>query len=109
MKNNETNNRATLPAAPMESNPCHEPVAEKEVARFNSPVRIVVTSYRKYPHDTDGCSVKAVLDGLTRSGILASDTSEFVKEITFKSVKSDIEKTIIEIASYTYCNIESWT
>jgi Holliday junction resolvase RusA-like endonuclease len=84
----------------MESNTSDESLAAKEVARFTSPVRVRVVSYRKYSHDTDGCSVKAVLDGLTRCGILASDSSDFVKEITFESVKSADEKTVITIEEY---------
>jgi len=86
----------------MESNTRNEPMAAKKASRFASPVRIRITSYRKYTHDTDGCSVKAVLDGLTRCGILASDASDFVKEITFESVKSADERTVIEISEITY-------
>lgn len=62
-------------------------------SRFN----ITVTSYRKFKHDTDGISVKAVLDGLVRTGILSDDSTEEIKSITFKSEKANDEKTIIEI------------
>jgi len=84
----------------MESDDGNGTLGKKETPRFNSPVNIRVISYRKARHDTDGVSVKAVLDGIVRAGILADDTSEQIKEITFesrKTKKGEKEKTIIEI------------
>ena len=94
---NESNNTPTLPTANVESNPCYAPVAEKDAKGFNSLVNIHVISYRKLKHDPDGVSVKAVLDGIVRAGILPDDSTEQVKSITFESRKSKEEKTIIEI------------
>lgn len=95
----ETDDRAAISASDMESNSGNGPMAAQKIARFNSPVSIRVISYRKYRHDTDGCSVKAVLDGLVQSGVLPDDSSEFVKEVTFESRKSCQERTVIEITN----------
>ena len=97
---NESSNNPTLSAANMESDISNEPVGAKTTKGFNTRVNIRVISYRKYKHDPDGISVKAVLDGITRVGILADDSTKEVKEITFKSIickKDEEEKTVIEI------------
>lgn len=94
---NESSDSATLCASDLEQVTCHEPLATEEMPRFTAPVVIRVISYRKRLTDTDGISVKAVLDGIVRAGILSDDTSEQVKEITFENRKSKDEKTIIEI------------
>ena len=94
---NESNNRATLSPANMEQDISNAPVAKENAQGFNSLVNIHVISYRKLKHDPDGVSVKAVLDGIVRAGILADDSTEQVKSITFESIKSKEEKTIIEI------------
>lgn len=91
------NNRASVPAANMEQDTGNAPVAKENAAGFNSLVNITVTSYRKCKHDPDGISVKAVLDGIIRAGILADDSTEQVKSIKFESIKSKEEKTIITI------------
>lgn len=92
-------NRASIPASNVESNSGDESVGKEEIKRFDSLVNIRVTSYRKRNHDPDGVSCKAVLDGIVRRGILADDSAKEVNEITFKSVISKEEKTIIEITS----------
>ena len=94
---NEGDNRTSLSVADMEPNSSDEPVGKEETPRFDSPVIIRVISYRKLNHDPDGVSVKAVLDGIVRAGILADDSAKQVKEITFESRKSKDERTIIEI------------
>ena len=93
----EDNNRATLPAANVESNIGDEPLGKKEFKGFNSRVDITVTSYRKREHDTDGISAKAVLDGLVQCKILRNDSTKEVRSILFKSEISKEEKTIIEL------------
>ena len=94
----ESNNRASLSTTNMEQAVSNESLGKKKMPRFDSPVHIHVISYRKRKHDTDGVSAKAVLDGIVRAGILADDSSEQVKSITFESrqAKSE-EKTLIEI------------
>ena len=94
---NEDNNRAALSVANLESDIKHESVEEKQTLPFNSRVNIRVTSYRNRNHDPEGVSVKAVLDGLVRIGILAADSTKEGNEVTFKSIISKEEKTIIEI------------
>lgn len=81
----------------MESNISNAPVAKEKTKGPDTRVNIRVTSYRKRKHDPDGISVKAVLDGLVRRGILPDDSTAEINEITFKSILSKEEKTIIEI------------
>lgn len=79
------------PAPEMRSNEAHE--NQEDYSRYC--VRVI--SYRKRKHDTDGVSVKAVLDGLVQRGILPDDSCAEIKEVTFESHISKEEKTIIEI------------
>jgi len=95
----ESNNRIDLSFADLEQNFGHEPMGKKEAKGFDTRVNIKVISYRKRTHDPDGISVKAVLDGITRRGILTDDSTKQVKSITFESIQSKEEKTIIEIES----------
>lgn len=94
---NESSNRASLPTANVEQTIGNASFRAKEMPRFNTQVNVKVTSYRKRNTDTDGISAKAVLDGLVRAGILADDSSEQVKTITFENIKAKEEKTVIEL------------
>lgn len=97
---NENNNSVAIPAPNLEQAVSHEPMGKEEMPRFNSPVIITITSYRKRKHDPDGISAKAVLDGLVRAGVLADDSTEEIKEIRYKSKcckNGEKEKTVIEI------------
>lgn len=96
---NESDNRTTIPTANLEQDISNEPVGTKAAQGFDSLVNIRVISYRKRTHDPDGVSVKAVLDGIVRRGILADDSIKQVKSVTFESRKGEEEKTIIEIES----------
>jgi hypothetical protein len=96
----EGNNRTALSNATMEPDIRDEPMAKNETPAFTSPVRIHVISYRRYDHDTEGISIKAVLDGVVALGILPGDTSKQVKSVTFESRKSKDERTTIEIEDY---------
>ncbi len=95
----ESNHRTSVPTTYLEPAARHEPMAKEETPRFNTPVIIRVISYRKRKHDTDGVSLKAVLDGIIKAGILTDDSSEEVRQVIFESRKSKTEKTIIEIIS----------
>ena len=67
---------------------------------FNTPVYILCHSYRHRLADTDGISVKAVIDALVKSGILGNDTTKQIKQISFKQTKiskQEEEKTEITI------------
>ena len=72
-------------------------MAKKETKGSDSRVNIKVTSYRKRKHDPDGVSAKYVIDGLVRRGVLSDDSTQEIRQVTFKSIISDEEKTIIEI------------
>ncbi len=61
---------------------------------------IKIHSRRKRLADPDGISCKAVLDGLTKAGILVDDSAEFIEEISQsqeKCKKDEVEETIISI------------
>jgi hypothetical protein len=86
----------------MEQNTSNASVAEEKAKGLDTRVAITVTSYRKRVHDPDGISVKAVLDGIVRAGLLSDDSCKEVKSICFKSViceKGEAEKTMIDISS----------
>jgi hypothetical protein len=70
-------------------------MAKNELPTFDSRVHIHVTSYRKRRSDPDGCSIKAVLDGLVEIGILRGDSWEEIASITFESLRSKEERTVI--------------
>ena len=94
---NENNHRVAVPTPDLEQNPGNAAFPADSAPQVDSPVRIRVISYRKLKHDPDGISAKAVIDGLVQAGILADDSTEQVKEVTFESRKSKIERTVIEI------------
>ena len=103
----EDNNRIAISASDVESNTRNASLGEKKIKRLATRCNIRVYSYRATKHDPDGISVKAVLDGLTRSGVLQDDSTEQVKSITFESrkCKKGEEKTIIEIEDDNYTNV----
>lgn len=72
---------------------------KKKTARFTSSVNIRVHSIRKRITDPDGTSVKAVLDGIVKAGILFDDGPEYIKEVRFtqEKAKGKEEETIITI------------
>ena len=94
---NENNNRTPISFTHMEPPTGYAAFSTNDTPAFDSLVSIRVISYRKLKHDPDGVSAKAVLDGIVRAGILADDSTEQIKSITFESIKSKEEKTIIEI------------
>lgn len=73
--------------ADLESASCNAPLEKKKGARFDSPVRITVVSYRQRLADADGTSAKAAIDGLVHCGILADDSPRFVEEVRYRQVK----------------------
>ena len=58
-----------------------------------------VHSKRKRLADQDGCSIKAVLDGIIQAGILPDDSAKFIQKISFTQEKSKDEETIITFTS----------
>ena len=68
--------------------------------RYDTPVCIIVNSYRKRLCDPDGISAKAVIDGIVKAGILSDDTTKQISEVRFKQTKiktKEEEKTEIII------------
>lgn len=78
----KTDPRTALPSPHMECPTRHEPVAAKKSARPDTPCRIAIHSRTNRLSDPDGRSCKALLDGLTKAGILRDDSARFVKEVT---------------------------
>jgi len=81
----------------MEQHISDESLVKEVFERLDPPFIITVTSYRRLKHDPDGVSIKALLDGIVRAGLLKDDSWEEIKEIRLKSIKAEEEKTIIEI------------
>ena len=93
----EDNNRTSISSPYLEQDHGYAAFPTNDTPAFDSCVSIRVISYRKYNHDTEGVSLKAVLDGLVAFGILVDDSAKQIKEVTFESRKSTIERTVIEI------------
>ena len=94
---NEDNNRTTLPTTDLEQGSCDASLGKEKATGLDTRINIRVISYRKRKHDPDGISIKAVLDGLVQRGILQDDSTEEINKVTFESVKSSEEKTVIEL------------
>ena len=76
------------------------PLGEKKMQRFDTPVCIVIHSYRRRLADPDGISAKAAIDGIVKARILTDDTTKQIKEVRFKQTKikaPEEEKTEIII------------
>jgi len=97
---NEHSNRIALPIAIMESDTDNEYSPEERIAALDTRVIVAVTSYRWGKHDPDGVSIKAVLDGLIKCGILRDDSTDEIQKICLRSKKAKtkaMERTTIEI------------
>lgn len=93
-------NNTTVSASDMEQNIGNAPLGAEKVERLDTPCRINLHSRRHRSTDADGCSGKAVIDGIVLAGVLPDDSTKYVKEVTFsqeKIKKSEPEVTIITI------------
>jgi Holliday junction resolvase RusA-like endonuclease len=102
----EDNCEATLPLAALEQNFSHERMGKKKTKGLDTRVNIYVRSYRKAKHDPDGVSAKATIDGLVKAGVLADDSTNEVRKVTFESVKVkeyEEERTEIHIEFNDEC------
>uniref|UniRef100_A0A6M3IH55 Uncharacterized protein n=1 Tax=viral metagenome TaxID=1070528 RepID=A0A6M3IH55_9ZZZZ len=88
---------AAVPAAHLEPPACHEQVATHARAPLAPPVRVHVHSVRRRLADSDGVSVKAVLDGLVVAGLLADDRPEIVAQVSQSQERGAPERTIVAI------------
>lgn len=93
----EARNHNSVANADLEQDFGNAAFRANETARITAPCRLHFHHVRKRLADIDGLSVKAVIDGLVRIGILADDSPEFVKEITHSQSQGHPEKTIIQI------------
>lgn len=90
-------NRTSGSNAKLESDSLDAPLRAKKTSRLTSPVRVVVTHYRRRLLDPDNLSIKAVLDAIRRTSIISDDSPEQITEIVHRQVKAREEKTIIRI------------
>jgi len=73
-------------------------MATDEIAAFDSPVDIIVLSYRTRLADADGVSAKAAIDGCVHRGILRDDDAKWVTEVRHRQIKvknKEEEKTLL--------------
>lgn len=73
-------------------------MAKDEVAAFDSPVDLIVVSYRSRLADADGISAKAAIDGCVHRGILPDDGTKWIKEVRYRQIKvknKKEEKTLL--------------
>jgi hypothetical protein len=91
-------NRPTHKIANVESVARNEPLAKKACPRFDKICNIHVHHKSNRSADPDGRSLKAAIDGLVETGILAGDSTKFIKKVTqSQEVVRGIEETIITI------------
>ena len=93
-------NHTTNSTTDMESVAWNEFLGEKKMPRFDTPVRILIHSYRHRLVDSDNVSGKAAIDALVHAGILADDSPKQVTEVSFRQTKiktKEEEKTEIII------------
>lgn len=88
----------TVPSSNMEPITSNELATKNEIKTLDTRCSISVHSRRKRLTDPGGISSKAVIDGLTNSGVIKDDSAIFVSEIkeTQEKVKGE-EETIVEI------------
>lgn len=92
--------KASLPYANMEPDPCNESKRSNAMQKINKPVVISVHSRRYRFADPDGISAKWAIDAIVKAGVLVDDSAKEVKEVRFsqeKISKEFEEDTIITI------------
>lgn len=65
---------------------------------FDTPVDLLVVSYRVRLADPDGLSGKAAIDGCVHRGILRDDNAKWIREVRYQQVKvkdQSEEKTLL--------------
>lgn len=99
----QLDNRVANSITHLEPGVVHEPVAEKETAGFDPPlrypVRVHIHSIRKRLADADGVCGKYAIDGLIHAGVIPNDDPAHVQEVTYSQEKAAgrEEETIITI------------
>ena len=96
---NGVKNNTTVPVTDLEQIVSNAALATDEDETEDSRICIHVHSVRKRLTDADGISAKAAIDGLVNAGILADDSPEIVKQVTYSQEKGDPEETIITLTS----------
>lgn len=74
-------------ATNLERTASDEPLAKNGSPAFDSPVRILIHSYRCRLCDVDGISSKSLLDGLVLANVIANDTTNEVQEVRYLQTK----------------------
>ena len=94
----KTCNHTSLPATDLECHARNGVETEKKGTRSHPRAYIHVLSRTRRLADSDGRSVKAIIDGIVKAGIIKDDSPEFVAETSQsqEKVKRD-EETIVTI------------
>ena len=93
-------NYSTSKTPHMESNFSNAIERPNEIKAFDSPVNVLVHSYRYRLCDPEGISIKWALDEIVKAGILVDDKPENIQEVRFKQTKikkPTEESTVITI------------
>ena len=93
-------NKTTIPTTNLESNYGNALLGAKKAKGLDTPCRIHLHSRRYRLTDSDGCSGKAVIDGLVHAGLLPDDSAKYVERVTKsqeKIKKPAVEETIVTI------------
>jgi len=93
-------NRTADSSTNLEQAVCNATLPEDATSRVSAPCSVRFHSVRNRLADIDGLSGKAILDGIVLAGILADDSSKFVKEVSHsqsKGNKAENEKTVVTI------------
>lgn len=90
-------NRSAISITHVESTVSNEQVGAEKGARLVTPVRIFCHTITNRLGDCDGRSLKAVLDGIVKAGILPDDSAQCVQEVRFTQELGKEDQTIITI------------
>jgi hypothetical protein len=77
---------------------CNESLEASKGKAFDTPVDLLVISYRVRLADPDGISGKAAIDGCVHRGILRDDNAKWIREVRYQQVKvkdQTEEKTLL--------------
>lgn len=84
----------------LEPNLSNEIERANEIKAFDSPVNVLVHSYRYRLCDPEGISIKWCLDAIVKAGILVDDKPENIQEVRFRQTKipkTEDERTVITL------------
>ena len=97
-KRSKARNRTPVPTTNVEPDSSNGNLAKKKVARLDTPVSLLVHSFRHRLCDSDGLSAKAAIDGVVKAEIIEDDAPQFIEEVRYRQTKikkTEAEKTLL--------------